>query len=89
VRQAANFNNARLLLEYLQSEPGNKEVNRAINTFPLESSLKSKYVYRQQSFEIHMTPAMQVVENFERVKSLLTAAKKIKQIAPVDTISVE
>ncbi len=89
VRQASNFHNAVLFLEYLQTDLGNKKINRALNTFPLESSLKSKYSYQQQSFEINYTPTPVLIEQFDKIPAILKAAKKIKRALPTDTLIEE
>ena len=72
IKQARNFENAKLLLEYISEVQMNEKLNNCWNTFPISSS-SSKHAFNYQNtyFKIYKEKTSKIVINYTSLANII------------------
>ncbi len=89
VKQARNFENAKLLLEYIATSQMNEKLNNNWNTFPIQTQSRNhKYNYQNTYFKIYKGLISKSIFNYSTLGNIVkkTIKKEVIQIV-TDTIN--
>ena len=72
IKQARNFENAKLLLEYISTAQMNEKLNNCWNTFPISgSSKKHTFNYQNTYFKIYKEKTSKIVVNYTSLANII------------------
>lgn len=88
VKQARNYENARLLLEYLSTSYMNEKLNDRWNTFPISLQTRTHvYAYQNTSFKIYKGSNARILVNYPNIHRIIK--KKRRRIIVVPEVVSE
>lgn len=71
IRQARNYSNATVFLDYICLETVNKRLNYTWNTFPVISSKESSFTYQNTRFKKFSTSPVGLTSYYDRVSNII------------------
>lgn len=84
VKQARNYENARLLLEYLSTAHMNEKINNRWNTFPISLHTRTHiFAYQNTTFKIYKGSNARLLVNYPNVTRIIKKKRKRKIVAPI------
>lgn len=83
VKQARNYENARLLVEYLAASHMNEKINNRWNTFPISLQTRTHiYAYQNTTFKIYKGSNARILVNYPNVNRIVKKKRKRKIVVP-------
>ncbi len=77
IKQARNFENAKLLLEYISTAQINEKFNNYWNTFPISgSSRKHRFNYQNAYFHLCKQKTSKIIINYPTIANIIANTKK-------------
>ena len=79
VKQARNYENARLLVEYLSTAQMNEKINNRWNTFPISLHTRTHiFAYQNTTFKIYKGSNARILVNYPNVSRIIKNKRKRK-----------
>ena len=89
VKQARNYENAKLLVEYLSTVQMNEKINNRWNTFPISLQTRTHpFAYQNATFKIYKGSNARIVANYPNLNRIIKKKRK-RKVAEEIPVNVE